>query len=122
MAKAANFVPCTLMEEQNLQQTAALIKRDFELDASTEMLSEEELLQLLADQIAYMIDHRLEFLLSLMYRLDIGERQVNAALSPFAEAPPNLGLARLVLERQKQRIVTKQYYKQQNPNHWNWEE
>lgn len=110
------------MENQEFTQTAALIARDFELEASTELLTEAELLQLLADQIAYMIDHRLEFLLSLMYRLDIDESRVSAALSPASEEPANLALARLVLERQKQRVFTKQYYKQQNPDNWNWEE
>jgi hypothetical protein len=110
------------MENQDFTQTAALIARDFELEASTELLTEAELLQLLADQIAYMIDHRLEFLLSLMYRLDIDESRVSAALSPASEEPANLALARLVLDRQKQRVFTKQYYKQQNPDNWNWEE
>jgi hypothetical protein len=110
------------MENKEFTQTAALIARDFELEASTELLTEAELLQLLADQIAYMIDHRLEFLLSLMYRLDIDESRVSAALSPASEEPANLALARLVLDRQKQRVFTKQYYKQQNPDNWNWEE
>lgn len=110
------------MEQPEFTETAALIARDFELESSTEMLTEVELLQLLADQIAYMIDNRLEFLLSLMYRLDIDESRVGAALSPASEEPANLALARLVLERQKQRVFTKQFYKQQNPDNWNWEE
>lgn len=110
------------MENTEFTETAALIARDFEMEISEETLTEADLLQVLADQIAYWIDHKLEFLLSLMYRLDVDERKVNAALSPYAEEPANLSIARLVLERQKQRIFTKKYYKQQNSDNWNWDE
>lgn len=116
------LIHTTAMDKQDLIQTATLIVRDFEMEATAETLEEADLLQLLADQIAYMIDHRLEFLLSLMYRLDIDERRVNAALSPFSEEPANLALARLVLDRQKQRIFTKKFYKPSNPDNWNWDE
>jgi hypothetical protein len=108
------------MENETLQQTAALIARDFELQSTEETLTEEELLRLLAYQVAYMIDHQLEVLLSLMYRLDVDERKVAAALSPLSPEPPNINIARLVLERQKQRIFTRQHYKQET--NWDWDE
>ena len=97
--------------EDNLEMTKELIVRDFELEVKDDLLTEEELFDLLADQVAYMIQYRLEFLLSLMYRLDIDEAKVNFALSPFCEEPANLAIARLVLERQKQRVFTKRHYK-----------
>ena len=101
------------MDDKDLKKTAELVLRDFELETDKETISEEELLQLLANQLAYMIEYRLEFLLSLMYRLDIDERKINAALSPEAKVPPNIGLAKLVLQRQKQRVFTKKFYKQE---------
>ncbi|MCB0569175.1 MAG: hypothetical protein KDC66_05405 [Phaeodactylibacter sp.] len=101
------------MTNDTLANTTELIIRDFELQPLDRPLSEEELLQLLADHIADMIEHRLEFLLSMMYRLDIDEEKVSYALSPYSPEPANIGLARLVLERQKQRAFTKQYYKQE---------
>ena len=110
------------MNRENLETAQSLIIRDFELENREETLSEEDLLRLLADQIAYMIDHKLEFLLSLMYRLDIDESKVNRALSPLSEVPANIELARLVLERQKQRVFTKQHYKQDNLDGWEWTE
>lgn len=110
------------MNRENLETAESLIIRDFELENREETLSEEDLLRLLADQIAYMIDHKLEFLLSLMYRLDIDESKVNRALSPLSEEPANIALARLVLERQKQRVFTKQHYKQDNLDGWEWAE
>ncbi len=102
------------MPEDTLGITAELIVRDFELQPPEQSLTEEELLQMLADHIAGLIEHRLEYLLSMMYRLDIDERKVDRALSPYSEEPANLALARLVLERQKQRAFTKQHYKQKD--------
>ncbi|MCI5082650.1 MAG: hypothetical protein MRY78_13205 [Saprospiraceae bacterium] len=100
------------MEHQDLEYTRDLIIRDFEIEKTPEKLTEEELFNLLANQIAYMIEYRLEFLLSLMYRLDINESKVNEVLHPAAEDPANIGLAKLVWNRQKQRAFTKRFYKQ----------
>lgn len=103
------------MSSSELHHTQELIARDFELEFVDDQaqITEEELLLLLSNRITYMIEYQLEFLLSLMYRLDISEQKVNAALSPGAPEPANIGLAQLVIERQKQRTFTKQYYKQE---------
>lgn len=97
---------------QDTEQVRELIVKDFELENLKEGLSEEELFDILANQIAYMIEHQLEMLMSLMYRLDIAEAKVNHALSPFSTDPANVAIAKLVLDRQKQRVFTKAYYKQ----------
>lgn len=102
------------MSNDTLATTTELIVRDFELEPQEKPLTEEELLELLAGHVADMIEHRLEFLLSMMYRLDIDERKVHFALSPFCEEPANIALAKLILERQKQRAFTKQYYQQKD--------
>ncbi len=98
---------------EDIDGMKALILRDFELQEGDEPIAtEEDLLRLLADQIAHMIEFNLEVLLSNMYRLDISERKVNQALSPGNPEPANMALARLVLERQKQRAYTKKHYQQ----------
>ncbi len=89
----------------------ALIARDFELEMGDQPMTEEELFKILAEEVAYMIDHRLEFLLSLLYRLDVLEHKIKAALSPLSTLAPNIALAQLIMERQKQRIITKSLYK-----------
>lgn len=100
------------MEDKMIQDTVSLVAQDFELNtAQPEEMTETELLQALANCIADMIEYRLEYLLSMMYRLDIDERKVNEALSPLAEEAANIGLARLVIERQKQRAFTKKHYR-----------
>jgi len=81
--------------------------RDFELKTSKAGLSEEELFDLLADQVAYLIEFRMEYLLSLLYRNDVEESKINYALSPLCNEPANIAIARLVMERQKQRMATK---------------
>ncbi len=99
-------------DNQNIEDTVQLVTQEFELAPFSEPeMTEEALLQALSNCIADMIQYRLEYLLSLMYRLDIDERKVNLALSPFAEEPANIGLARLVIERQKQRAFTKKHYR-----------
>ncbi|MBK6619520.1 MAG: hypothetical protein IPJ00_12150 [Saprospirales bacterium] len=92
-----------------------LIVKDFELIAPNEEWTEEEFFIFLSDHIAYLIEHKLEYLLSLMYRLDVNEAKVHDALSPFAPEAANIGIARLVIERQRQRVATKQFYKQAQP-------
>ncbi len=100
--------------KQLLDNTKSLISKDFELSkTSGNIATEEELLQILADRMDEMLQHQIEYLFSMMYRLDIDEDKVHFALSPMAPEPANMGLARLILDRQKQRAYTKMHYKQQ---------
>lgn len=110
-----------MLEKETTQLTAELIRRDFELEKTGDELSEDQLFQMLADHIDYLIERRMEWLLSLMYRMDIDEAKVQAALSPMALDPANIGLAKLVLERQKQRVHTKQTYQPEDlGEEWEW--
>ena len=102
-------------------ETTALIVRDFELETPENPMSEAELLAYLADVVGYMIEKKLDYLLSLLYRLDVSESKINHALMPSNPEDANVALARLVIERQKQRIATKRAYREQNPSSWNWD-
>lgn len=97
------------MSDNTLQQTAALIRGPFELEATPG--SEQELLALLAERIAEMLEQRPEYLMSMLYRLDVLEEKIHPVMRPDAPEPANWGLARLVLERQKQRLETKKTVK-----------
>ncbi|MFM7154910.1 MAG: hypothetical protein ACKOZV_12400 [Bacteroidota bacterium] len=94
--------------EQNeiIQKTAHLIEGPFELAAQT-IYSEDDLVAALADRIADMLEKQPEQLMSLLYRLDVLESKIVPVMRPDAPEPANIGLARLVVERQKQRIETK---------------
>jgi hypothetical protein len=98
-----------MSEEENLKQTSALVREPFELESVPG--SEEELLALLAERIAEMLERRPEYLMSLLYRLDVLEKKIVPVMRPDAPEPANVGLARLVLERQKERAETKRTVK-----------
>ncbi len=100
------------MENNITKQTTELIARDFGLEINDAPLTEEELFNILANEVAFLIERRLGFLLSLMYRLDIDEQKIRNALAPNAPDLANIGLAKLILQRQKDRIFTKIKYKQ----------
>lgn len=107
--------------ETTHQLAVELIKKDFEIVDHGENISEAELFQMLADHIDWLLEHRMEWLLSLMYRMDVNEQKVQQAIAPDAPDPANIGLAKLVLERQKQRAYTKQTYKPEDlGEEWDW--
>ena len=95
------------MQEFTSKDTNSILQK-FEIANKGEIPSEEQLFELLCDQIAYMIEYRMEYLLSLLYRNDILESKINEALSPACEDPANVALAKLVMERQKERIRTRE--------------
>ena len=98
-----------MMTDNFFQQTSSLVREPFELDAAPG--SEDELLALLAERIAEMLEQRPDYLMSLLYRLDVLEKKIVPVMHPDAPEPANWGLARLVLERQKERIETKRTVK-----------
>lgn len=94
--------------EQNeiIQETAHLIEGPFDL-TNTTVYTEDDLVKALAERIAVMLEKQPEQLMSLLYRLDVLENKIVPVMRPDAPEPANIGLARLVVERQKQRIETK---------------
>lgn len=70
-----------------------------------------ELLDVLTERIGQMLEQQPDYLMSLLYRLDVLEHKIKAAMHPAAPEPAHKGLARLVLERQQQRIATKRNVK-----------
>ncbi len=95
------------MSDNALQQTTDLIRAPFELESAPPPADEAELLALLAERIEEMLINRQDYLMSLLYRLDVLEEKIRPVMHPNAPEPPHIGLARLVLERQKQRAETK---------------
>ena len=96
-----------------IKKTKDQIIIDFGIEQTTDTnIDEEALLALLSDQVAYYIEYDLEFLFSSLYRLDIKEQKVKEVLGATAAEPANIAIAKLILERQKQRVYTKEFYKQ----------
>jgi hypothetical protein len=99
------------MSDNALEQTTALVRASFELESAPPPANEAELLALIAERIEEMLEHRPEYLMSMLYRLDVLEVKIRPVMHPNAPEPPHIGLARLVLERQKQRMETKRSIK-----------
>lgn len=103
------------------QELTAVLREPFELERQ-QPATEAELLALLSERIAEMLERRPEYLMSLLYRLDVLEEKILPVMLPSAPEPANVGLARLVLERQKQRMHTKRNIKTEPIEGWkDWE-
>ena len=92
-------------------KSTALLATSFEIEGPTDSVSEEELLYVLSERIGYMIEHKFGYLMHLMYRFDVLEHKIKKAIDPRNIDPANVALAKLVIERQKERIVLRQKYK-----------
>ncbi len=106
------------MKDVNTSEINILISNDFQIKQAPPELSEEEFVLYLADYVEYLIEKRMEYLLSMLYRLDVAERKVNAALLPTAQLPPHVGIAQLIVDRQKRRIWTKKNIKSKELESW----
>ena len=78
----------------------------------TGALTEDDLVFWLAQHIGELLQHRTEYLFSVFYCLDVDEAKMHNALLPDAPDPADIGLAKLLIARQRQRIFTKKIYKQ----------
>jgi|AntRauTorckE5430_2_1112549.scaffolds.fasta_scaffold06636_3 hypothetical protein len=105
--------------ESNINQTAELIVNDFEMQTfDNPYLTEEELLHALSEHIENMLKYRMEVLLSTLYRLDVSEEKVEKAMSPMAILPPHIGIAELIINRERRRLHTKATYKTKPLDDW----
>jgi hypothetical protein len=97
------------MEEQEKivhQAITDMVVRDFGLEAASAD-DEEALLAATAARVGYLLSHDHDFLMGMLYRLDVLEEKIKAALGKNATDPAHIALAKLILERQKQRYQSK---------------
>ncbi len=78
----------------------------------------EELILFMSRRIEQLLERSPDTLMSMMYRLDINEEKIKMALSPTNPENPAIGLARLIVDRQRQRMETKKKYKQPPLDDW----
>ncbi len=91
------------------QDTYDLISNNLGLNEFQE--NSEELLAAVTERVAWYLEHNVDLLMSYLYRLDVLEKDINQALSNQNPASPDLSIARLILDRQLQRVATKHRYK-----------
>lgn len=78
----------------------------------------ERLLDFMASRIESLMATQFEALMSMMYRLDISESKLRQALAASNPENPAKSLARLIIQRQKQRVATRDKYKQTSLDDW----
>jgi len=104
-----------MVVEQNVCNMEENTSTNELLPDNLETLSESDLYNAIKERVAYLLETSPELLMSSLYRLDVLEVKINAVLAPNSPVAPIEGLARLILERQKERIATKKKYKTDPP-------
>ena len=87
------------------------IDKDLELP-KTEEFSEDELIRIISARVEYLLEHDKDLMMSFLYRLDIPNEKVQAALRITHEIPVHVSLGLLIYYRQLERVRTKLKYKQ----------
>lgn len=77
------------------------------------MMSEDELINHIANRVKELLDSGIELLMSYLYRLDIPEAQAKAATQITHQVPLHQSMALLIYYRQLERVRTKLKYKQE---------
>ncbi len=86
-----------------------LIYNDLNLEGK-ETLTDAQLLEIISDRVAWFLENDKDLLLSYLYRLDVEESKIDRALSPMDVDPLNIAIGKLILTRQKQRLISKKTY------------
>lgn len=73
--------------------------------------SRGDLLELIAEQVSELMDRKPDLLFSTLYRIDVAESRIEEVLSGKTEETIPEGLARLILDRQIEKMKTRaQFY------------
>ena len=98
------------MEEKDLQEAAVALQQAWGLQLPP-VISEQTILEQLTARVIYFLERGPEAFFQLMYRLDISERKLNAVMNETDVAQQ---IARLIYDRQIQKIRSRHIYKSSN--------
>lgn len=80
-------------------------------------MDEEALLDLFTTRVEELMRDNLDLLLSSLYRLDVLEYKIQRALHS-SEVPAARGIAKLIIDRQKEKIATRKMYSSGSGDMW----
>jgi hypothetical protein len=98
------------MNEDFVQDTMLLLKKDFEISKEKEATTKEELIDLLLPVIQQMLNRDFERLLQICYRVDLGENKLKSILHESDPEMMAFDLAKALVERQMLKIEIKRKY------------
>jgi molecular chaperone GrpE (heat shock protein) len=103
-----------MQKNEHTRETLALLQKHLQVQPNEPLAipaeEMEELRRLLRKQINYLIDYNFERLLQAMYRMDVHESAFKAALKQPTGPAIVDQLTELVLEREKQKVITRRLY------------
>lgn len=105
------------MEKKDIISISGIVQKDLEVSVPAEA-DEQQLLSAIVDRVTWMLRCDKDLLMSYLYRLDVLEHKINAALMPGNPLSAEEALGLLIFERQKERVETKKKYKTEPIEGW----
>ncbi|UXP32962.1 hypothetical protein N6H18_03205 [Reichenbachiella agarivorans] len=100
--------------ENQVQKCVPLLLAHFQLPENELVLREhtsEELEQKLSKIIEYLLNHDLDRLMSTCYKIDLSEQIFKEIITTAAPEEINLSLAREIIKRESQKVITREKYR-----------
>lgn len=94
-----------------MNQSFEIIYNQLQIDLGDKEASEQDLIQAIYQRVEYLLEFDKDLLVSYLYRLDISESKINIAIIPAEDGNPIMAITMLIIERQKQRVASKNKYK-----------
>lgn len=96
-----------------MDKLALQVSKNFPLstEALKEVQTEEALLDLLSNYVQELINTDFNKLINSLYRIDVYESKIKRALNLSSPKDANRVIAQLIIEREKQKISTREQYK-----------
>jgi hypothetical protein len=86
------------------------IKKEMAIELS-DNIDLNELKEKLTQHINYLIQHDFERLVAILYRIDINEKKLKELLQRYSDKDSGGIIAQLIIERQLEKIKTRQQFK-----------
>jgi hypothetical protein len=93
-------------QSETEKETMEIIKQSLNIEAQ-DVLSHEDMINLIAQRVDYLLENDKDLLLSYLYRLDISMKRISHVLKIKNIIPAHQSLALLIYQRQLERITTK---------------
>ncbi|HLY72065.1 MAG TPA: hypothetical protein VKR53_20170 [Puia sp.] len=108
---------------ENEKQLIDSLKKDLQIDLA-EKNSMERIKEKMVSHLNHLINNNFEELIHILYRVDVSEAKLKALLKENSHASAANTIAELIIERQLQKIKTREQFKtsekKENPGDEKW--
>lgn len=91
------------------------VLRELDFSLPKENPDWDELLEAITQQVAFMLTNKTEALMQALYRLDVREYKLRAVLDHESPEKWAASIARLIVDREKERLMWREKYAAFNP-------